>query len=77
MSMKQPQENKISTSFWRCKILTWLLEKHITVPPVGGTALERMTDTRKPSDTKTIGEEAGNKTTYFQYIVQYVKGSII
>ena len=28
-------------------------------------------------DTKTIEEQASNKTTYFQYIVQYVKGSII
>ena len=48
---KQPKEDKISTSFWRCKILTWLLEKHITMPPVGEITLERMTDTRKPSKT--------------------------
>ena len=48
---KQPKENKISTSFWRCKILTWLLEKHITMPPVGEITLQRMTDTRKPSKT--------------------------
>ena len=46
---KQSQENKISTSFCRCKILTWLLEKHITMPPVGEITLDRMIDTRKPS----------------------------
>ena len=51
LSKKQSQENKISTSFRRCKILTWLLEKHITMPPVGEITLERMTDTRKPSKT--------------------------
>ena len=51
LSKKQPKENKISTSFWRCKILTWLFEKHITMPPVGEITLERMTDTRKPSRT--------------------------
>ena len=28
-------------------------------------------------DTKTIEEQASNKTLYFQYIVQYVKGRII
>ena len=38
---KQPKENKISTSFWMCKILTWLLEKHITMLPVGETTLEK------------------------------------
>ena len=48
---KQSQENKTNTSFSRCKILTWLLEKHITMPPVREIILERMTDTRKPSKT--------------------------
>ena len=43
-----PKENKISTSFGRCKILNCLLEKHITMPPVREITLERMTDTRKP-----------------------------
>ena len=28
-------------------------------------------------NTKTIQDQASNKTTYFQYIVQYVKDSII
>ena len=51
LSKNQSQENKISTSFWRCKIPTWLLERHITMPPVGEITLERMTDTRKPSKT--------------------------
>ena len=51
LSEKQPKENKISTSFGRCKTLTWPLEKHITLPPVGETTLERMTNTRKPSKT--------------------------
>ena len=37
-------------------------EKLITMPPVGEIRLERMTDTRKPSDTKTIEEQASNKT---------------
>ena len=32
-------------------ILTWLLKKNITMPPVGEIALEKMTDTRKPSKT--------------------------
>ena len=35
----------------RCKLLIWLLEKHITIPPVREITLERMTDTRKPSKT--------------------------
>ena len=35
----------------KCKPLTWLLEKHITMPPVGEITLERVTDTRKPSKT--------------------------
>ena len=37
-------------------------EKLITMPPVGEITLEGMTDTRKPSDTKTIEEQASNKT---------------
>ena len=28
-------------------------------------------------DTKNIEEQASNKTTYFQYIVQYVMGRIV
>ena len=31
--------------------MTWLLEKHITMPPVGEITLERMRDTRKPPKT--------------------------
>ena len=37
-------------------------KKLITMPPVGEITLERMTDTRKPSDTETIEEQASNKT---------------
>ena len=56
ITWKQHVENsqmydKNSTSFWRCKILTWLPEKHITISPVREITLERMTDTRKPSKT--------------------------
>ena len=77
---KQPKENKTSTSFWRCKILTWLLEKHITMPPVGEITLERMTDTRKPSKTlKPLKNKLPTRPykDYFQYIVQYVMGRIV
>ena len=48
---KTAEDSVKEASFRRCKILTWLLEKHITVPPVGEITLERMTDTRKPSKT--------------------------
>ena len=38
-------------------------EKLITMPPVGEITLERMTDTNKTiKDTKTIEEQASNKT---------------
>ena len=77
---KQPKDNKISKSFWRCKILTWLLEKHITMPPVGEITLERMTDTRKPSKTlKPLKSKlpARPYKHYFQYIVQYVMDRIV
>ena len=43
-----------------CKILTSLLEKHITMPPVGEITLEKMTETIK--DTKTIEQQASNMT---------------
>ena len=74
------KNNKISTSFWRCKILSWLLEKHITMPPVGEITLERMTDTRKPSKTlKPLKSKLPTRTYrhYFLYIVQYVMGRIV
>ena len=64
----------------KVQILTWLLEKHITMPPVGEITLERMTDTRKTiKDTKNIEEHASTSPykNYFQYIVQYVMGRII
>ena len=79
LSKKQPQENKISTSFWRCKILTWLHEKHITMPQVGEITLERMTDTRKPSKTlKPLKSKLPTRPqVYFQYIVQHVIGRIV
>ena len=37
-------------------------EKLITMPPIGEIILEGMTDVRKSSDTKTIEEQASNKT---------------
>ena len=47
----------------KVQILTWLLEKHITMPPVREITLERMTDTRKTiKDTKNIEEQASNKS---------------
>ena len=36
----------------KCMPLTWLLEKHSTMPAVGGITLERMPDTRKPPKTQ-------------------------
>ena len=45
---KRKQDQQILS---KVQILTWLLEKHITMPPVGEITLERMTDTRKPSKT--------------------------
>ena len=63
-----------------CKILTWLLEKHITMPPVREITLERMTDTRKPSKTlKPLKSKLSTRPhkNYFQYIVQYVMGRIV
>ena len=62
------------------KILIWLLEKHITMPPVGEITLERMTDTRKPSKTlKPLKSKLPTRTYrhYFLYIVQYVIGRIV
>ena len=61
-------------------LLTWLLEKHITMPPVGEITLERMTDTRKPSKTlKPLKSKLPTRPYkhYFQYIVQYVMGRIV
>ena len=61
-------------------LLTWLLEKHITMPPVGEITLERMTDTRKPSKTlKPLKSKLPPRSykNYFQYIFQYVMGRIV
>ena len=80
LSTKQPKENKISTSFWRCKILTWLLKKHITMPPVWEITLKTMTDTRKPPKTlKPLKSKLPTRPYkhYFHYIVQYVMGRIV
>ena len=54
-----------------------MLEKHITMPPVRETILKMMTHQETIKDTEAIEEQASNKTTYFQYIIQYIKGSII
>ena len=57
-----------------------LLEKHITMPPVGEITLERMTDTRKPPKTlKPLKSKLPTRPCkhYFQYIVQYVVGRIV
>ena len=45
-------------------LLTWLLEKHITMPPVGEITLERMDDRHQKTikDTKTIEDQGSNKT---------------
>ena len=78
LSKKQPKENKISRSFWKCKILTWLLEKHFTMPPVGEITLERMTDTRKlPKTLKPSKNKLPARPEYFRYIFQYVMGRIV
>ena len=55
-------------------------EKLITMSPVGETTLERMTDTRKPSNTfKPPKSKPPTRPYkhYFQYIVQYVMGRIV
>ena len=60
---KQPKENKISTSFWRCKILTWLPEKHINHATCRRDYTrqdDRHQETTK--DTRTIEDQASNKT---------------
>ena len=48
---KKLKRNKINTAFWRSRILTSLIGKHIIMPPVGDTPLHRMTDSRQPSKT--------------------------
>ena len=71
LSEKQPQENKISTFIWRCKVLAWLLEMHTIMPSVGEDDRHQATN----KDTNTTEEQASDKTT-FQYLAQYVDGSI-
>ena len=55
------QENNMLKTLVKCVSKT-AEEKLITMPPVGEITLEGMTDIRKPSDTKTIEEQASNKT---------------
>ena len=47
------------------------------MPPVGEITLERMRHQETTKDTKTVEEQASNKTIYFQYIIQYVMGRIV
>ena len=57
-----------------------LLQKYITMPPVGEITLERMTDTRKPPKTlKPLKSKLPTRPYkhYFQYIVQYVMDRIV
>ena len=63
----------------KCKPLTWLLEKHITMPPACRRDYTREDDRHQQTtkDTKIIEEQASNKTIHFQYIIQYGTRRII
>ena len=74
LSKRQPQGNEISTSFWRSVQDTDFAarEAHYHASCRWGYD-DRHQETIK--DPNTIEEQAAYMT--FQYIVQYVKGSII
>ena len=61
------KETRSANPFEGARQLTWLLEKHITMPPVGEITLEMMTGTRKSSKTlKPLKSKPRPSKHYFQ-----------